>query len=100
MSQVVGKPQAVRTALDVYGENARKIVPIDSPQFGRVMCVCIGAMMVGTIRTTVDEGDEVKRGQEFGYFAFGTSNFRCDSDETKMFFQVDQPLCVSSRKAS
>ena len=66
------QPQAIRTALDVYGENARKIVPIDSPQFGRVMAVCIGAMMVGSIKTTVEEGQSVKRGQEFGYFAFGT----------------------------
>ena len=55
----------------MYGENARKIVPIDSPQFGRVMAVCIGAMMVGSIKTTVKEGDYVKRGDEFGYFAFG-----------------------------
>ncbi|KAJ3850458.1 phosphatidylserine decarboxylase-domain-containing protein [Lentinula lateritia] len=66
-------PQAIRTALDVYGENARKIVPIDSPQFGRVMAVCVGAMMVGTIQTTVEEGQWVKRGEEFGYFAFGGS---------------------------
>lgn len=28
-------------------------------------------MMVGTIVTTVEEGSEVKRGDEFGYFAFG-----------------------------
>ncbi len=55
----------------MYGENVRKIVPIDSPQFGRVMAVCVGAMMVGSIQTTVKEGDFVKRGQEFGYFAFG-----------------------------
>ena len=67
------QPQAIRTTLDVYGENARKIVPIDSPQFGRVMAVCIGAMMVGSIKTTLSEGDSVKRGQEFGYFAFGVS---------------------------
>lgn len=67
----LSKPQAIRTTLDVYGENARKIVPIDSPQFGRVMAVCIGAMMVGSIQTTVPEGGFVKRGQEFGYFAFG-----------------------------
>ncbi|ETW83451.1 hypothetical protein HETIRDRAFT_474586 [Heterobasidion irregulare TC 32-1] len=66
-------PQAIRTTLDVYGENARKIVPIDSPQFGRVMAVCVGAMMVGSIKTTVSEGDRVKRGEEFGYFAFGGS---------------------------
>lgn len=67
------QPQAIRSSLDVYGENARKIVPIDSPQFGRVMAVCVGAMMVGTIKTTVEEGDYVKKGQEFGYFAFGMS---------------------------
>ncbi|KAJ8088230.1 phosphatidylserine decarboxylase [Marasmius tenuissimus] len=66
-------PQAIRTALDVFGENARKIVPIDSPQFGRVMAVCVGAMMVGTIQTTVEEGQFIKRGEEFGYFAFGGS---------------------------
>jgi phosphatidylserine decarboxylase len=50
-------------------------VPIDSPQFGRVMAVCIGAMMVASIKTTVSEGDFVKRGQEFGYFAFGAYIF-------------------------
>ena len=65
------QPQAIRSALDVYGENTRKVVPIDSPQFGRVMAVCVGAMMVGSIKTTVQEGDYVLRGQEFGYFAFG-----------------------------
>jgi len=31
--------------------------------------------MVGSIQTTVNEGDQVKRGQEFGYFAFGRSDF-------------------------
>lgn len=49
------------------------IVPVDSPTFGRVFNVCIGAMMVGSIVLTVNEGDTVTRGQEFGYFAFGTS---------------------------
>ena len=39
------------------------------------MAVCIGAMMVGSIKTTVSEGDFVKRGQEFGYFAFGVYIF-------------------------
>ena len=39
------------------------------------MAVCIGAMMVGSIKTTLSEGDFVKRGQEFGYFAFGVYIF-------------------------
>lgn len=63
----------------MYGENVRKIVPIDSPAFGRVMAVCVGAMMVGSIHTTVKEGEQVNRGQEFGYFAFG------------MYFQARSP---------
>lgn len=37
-------PQAIRTTLDVYGENVRQIWPIESPQFGTVMTVWIGAM--------------------------------------------------------
>jgi len=37
-------PQAIRTGLDVYGENIRKIVPIESEEFGTVMTVWVGAM--------------------------------------------------------
>ena len=37
-------PQAIRTALDVYGENVRKIVPVQSEEFGLVMTVWVGAM--------------------------------------------------------
>jgi len=88
-------PQAIRTTLDVYSENARKIVPIDSPQFGRVMAVCIGAMMVGSIRTTVSEGDFVKRGQEFGYFAFGGSTIVCVFE--KNVVEWDEDLLINGR---
>jgi len=88
-------PQAIRTTLDVYGENVRKIVPIDSPQFGRVMAVCIGAMMVGSIKPTVKEGDFVKRGQEFGYFAFGGSTIVCLFE--KNVVEWDEDLLVNGR---
>ncbi|KAJ7679386.1 phosphatidylserine decarboxylase-domain-containing protein [Mycena polygramma] len=88
-------PQAIRTALDVYGENARKIVPIDSPQFGRVMAVCVGAMMVGSIETTVKEGETVKRGQEFGYFAFGGSTIVLLFE--KDVLEWDEDLLVNGR---
>ncbi|KAI9466577.1 phosphatidylserine decarboxylase-domain-containing protein [Lactarius psammicola] len=86
-------PQAIRTTLDVYGESARKIVPIDSPQFGRVMAVCIGAMMVGSIRAIVSEGDFVVRGQEFGYFAFGGSRIVCVFE--KNIVEWDEDLLVN-----
>ncbi|KAJ1307812.1 hypothetical protein OPQ81_001894 [Rhizoctonia solani] len=82
-------PQAIRTQLDVYGDNARKIVPIDSPVFGRVMCVCVGAMMVGSIVTTVKEGEQIARGQEFGYFAFGGSTIVILFEKGKLTWDDD-----------
>ncbi|KAF9534069.1 phosphatidylserine decarboxylase-domain-containing protein [Crepidotus variabilis] len=88
-------PQAIRTALDVYGENARKIVPIDTPQFGRVFAVCIGAMMVGSIQTTLNEGDAVKRGQEFGYFAFGGSTIVVIFEKGKV--EWDEDLLINGQ---
>ncbi|TCD64361.1 hypothetical protein EIP91_004230 [Steccherinum ochraceum] len=89
-------PQAIRTALDVYGENVRKIVPIDSPQFGRVMMVCVGAMMVGSIKMTVEEGQQVKRGQEFGYFAFGGSTIVVLFEKGAVV-EWDEDLIVNSK---
>jgi len=60
--------------LDVYGENVRVVVPIDTEQFGRVMVVCVGAMMVGSIVITAKQGQKVRRTDELGYFKFGILN--------------------------
>ncbi|KAF2023551.1 hypothetical protein EK21DRAFT_118651 [Setomelanomma holmii] len=66
-------PMAIRSALDVYGENVRVLCPIDSVSHGRVMVICIGAMMVGSTVITRKKGDHVKRAEELGYFKFGGS---------------------------
>ncbi|KAK9377279.1 phosphatidylserine decarboxylase-domain-containing protein [Lipomyces chichibuensis] len=66
-------PMAIRSDLDVFGENVRVLVPIDSDEFGRVMIVCIGAMMVGSTVITAKEGQRVSRTEELGYFQFGGS---------------------------
>lgn len=66
-------PMAIRTPVDVYTENIRAVTTIDSPIFGKVAYVAIGAMMVGSIILTSKEGQEVKRLDEHGYFAFGGS---------------------------
>lgn len=88
-------PQAIRSALDVYGENARKIIPIDSPHFGRVLAVCVGAMMVGSIRTVVHEGQRVSRGDELGYFAFGGSTIVMLFE--KGMVEWDEDLLINGR---
>ncbi|KAI9742187.1 MAG: hypothetical protein M1818_004087 [Claussenomyces sp. TS43310] len=66
-------PMAIRSALDVYGENVRVVVPIDSVAHGRVMVICVGAMMVGSTVITRSPGERVKRAEELGYFKFGGS---------------------------
>jgi phosphatidylserine decarboxylase len=64
-------PMAIRSALDVYGENVRVIVPIDSVAHGRVTMICVGAMMVGSTVITRKAGENLKRAEELGYFKFG-----------------------------
>lgn len=82
-------PMAIRSALDVYGENVRIVVPIDTAEFGRVMVICVGAMMVGSTVITRSEGEEVKRGEELGYFKFGGSTLVVLFETGKMVWDDD-----------
>lgn len=82
-------PMAVRSALDVYGENIRVIVPIDSVAHGRVMVICVGAMMVGSTVITRKKGEHVKRAEELGYFKFGGSTLLLLFEPGRMKFDDD-----------
>jgi phosphatidylserine decarboxylase len=66
-------PMAVRQNLDIFTENTRTVLYIDSVAHGRVAFVAIGAMMVGSIIITCEQDQRVKRMDEIGYFAFGGS---------------------------
>ncbi|KFZ08492.1 hypothetical protein V502_09322 [Pseudogymnoascus sp. VKM F-4520 (FW-2644)] len=82
-------PMAIRSALDVYGENVRVIVPIDSVAHGRVMVICVGAMMVGSTVITRKKGETVKRAEELGYFKFGGSTLLVLFEAGAMRFDDD-----------
>jgi len=90
-------PMAIRSALDVYGENIRVVVPIDSVAHGRVMYVCIGAMMVGSTVITRSAGERVKRAEELGYFKFGGSTILLFFEPGRMVYDAD--LIQNSRAA-
>ncbi|KAK9485164.1 phosphatidylserine decarboxylase-domain-containing protein [Lipomyces starkeyi] len=90
-------PMAIRSDLDVFGENVRVLVPIDSDEFGRVMIVCIGAMMVGSTVITAEEGQRVSRTEELGYFQFGGSTLLLFFQPGKLYFDSD---LVSNSKDS
>jgi phosphatidylserine decarboxylase len=82
-------PMAIRTTLDVYGENKRDIVYMDTEVFGKVAIVCIGAMMVGSIVLTAKEGDYLARADELGYFAFGGSTLVVLFEKNALRFDED-----------
>lgn len=82
-------PMAIRSTLDVYGENVRVLVPIQSDEFGLVMIVCVGAMMVGSTVITAKAGDRVKRGDELGYFKFGGSTLVVLFEPGRVKFDAD-----------
>ena len=82
-------PMAIRSALDVYGENVRFCVPINSVAHGRVMVICVGAMMVGSTKITRKAGENVKRAEELGYFKFGGSTILLLFEPGVMKFDAD-----------
>lgn len=90
-------PMAIRSALDVYGENIRVCVPIDSEAHGRVMVICVGAMMVGSTVITRSAGERVRRAEELGYFKFGGSTILLLFEPGAM--QFDEDLVANSKGA-
>lgn len=90
-------PMAIRSALDVYGENVRVLVPIDSVEHGRVMVICVGAMMVGSTVITRKAGEKVSRAEELGYFKFGGSTLLVLFEDGRINF--DRDLADNSKGA-
>jgi len=66
-------PIALRRNLRYLVENKREVTRIESPEFGSVLMVEVGATNVGTIRSTFVPGRAMAKGTEKGYFAFGGS---------------------------
>ena len=82
-------PMAIRSSLDVFGENIRVVFPIESDEFGTVMVVCVGAMMVGSTVITASAGGQIKRMDELGYFQFGGSTLVVLFEPGKIVFDDD-----------
>lgn len=82
-------PMAIRSDLDVFGENVRVVIPIETKQFGLVFVIAVGAMMVGSIILSVKEGDSIHRADELGYFKFGGSTVLTLFQKGTMEFDTD-----------
>jgi len=66
-------PIAINHAVNVYTENKRVLIPIETEEFGLVMLVAVGAIMVVSIVIEKDEGKMLEKGTLNGYFKFGGS---------------------------
>jgi phosphatidylserine decarboxylase len=66
-------PVALRRNLRYLVANKREVTLVDSPQFGQVAMVEVGATNVGSIRQTFIPGRAITKGDEKGMFAFGGS---------------------------
>ncbi|KAF9159899.1 hypothetical protein DFQ26_006074 [Actinomortierella ambigua] len=89
-------PMAIRSPLDVYGENKRAVSTIETAEFGTVAYVSIGAMMVGSIVLTSKPNEVVDRMDEHGYFAFGGSTIVVLFEPNRI--QFDEDLLRSSKE--
>lgn len=81
-------PIALAQVPDVYCRNRRSITEFWSDHFGRIACVEVGALMVGSIVQTHVPG-RVERGQEKGYFQFGGSTIVLLFEPNKICFDDD-----------
>jgi phosphatidylserine decarboxylase len=67
-------PLALRKRLSYLWTNKRTITKLATHNAGTVLLMEIGATCVGTIGQTFKPGEQVKKGAEKGYFAFGGSS--------------------------
>ncbi|MGJ8650072.1 MAG: phosphatidylserine decarboxylase [Opitutaceae bacterium] len=65
-------PLALRRRLSILWENRRARTVVDSPEFGEVVVMEVGATCVGGMHSTFTPGAIVK-GDDKGYFSFGGS---------------------------
>ncbi len=66
-------PIALRRRLHYLIENKREVTFVESPQFGTVGVIEVGATNVGSIQQSFVPGRTMAKGEEKGLFAFGGS---------------------------
>lgn len=65
-------PLALRRQLSILWENRRARTLVESPEFGKVVVMEVGATCVGGMHSTFQKG-RVEKGDDKGYFSFGGS---------------------------
>ena len=90
-------PVAVNSAVDVFTENKRVVCVFQSPVFGKIAYVCVGAMMAGGMEFYMPEGSSGNKGDQYGCFKFGGSTIICVWEKDSIAF--DRDLLSRSEKS-
>lgn len=67
-------PLAIKTNVKIFWENKRTLCTLDTPVFGKVLYLEIGAIMVGAMHQTYTPFQSYSKGDEKGFFSFGASS--------------------------
>ncbi|KAF2192348.1 putative phosphatidylserine decarboxylase [Zopfia rhizophila CBS 207.26] len=89
-------PVALRSDINILTSNARDYVLIDSPEFGEVLFVAIGATDVGTVcihDKWQTPGEKINKGDELGVFQFGGSSILVAFQHGRIRFDDDLLDC-------
>ena len=86
-------PLALREKAEIFWLNKREYGVIESPVFGNVVMVEVGATMVGSMLQSYS-GTSIKKGDEKGYFKFGGSTVVLLFEKDKI--QIDQDLLLNT----
>ena len=88
-------PIALKKNSEIFCQNKRCLTLIDSPLYGRILYIEVGATCVGSIVQTYTN-QLVKKGEEKGYFEFGGSTVVLLFEPGRLKF--DEVLCQSSQQ--
>jgi len=87
-------PQAVNEELDVFTANKRAVLVLDA-KLGKsettvpVAFVAVGALLVASITFTKEKGQQIKKGEDLGFFQYGGSTVIAVFPEGKIDFDAD-----------
>lgn len=87
---------AIRVNANIFLENKREYVLLETKAFGDIAYFEIGATMVGGIHQTFVPDSFVKKGQEKGYFDFGGSTCLLLFEKGKV--KIDEDLLENTKK--
>ncbi len=82
-------PIALKKSIEIFMENKREYCIVENEKLGKVVVSEIGATMVGSIIQTYGEKQNIKKGDEKGYFKFGGSSVMILFQKDMVIFDKD-----------